>query len=104
MIVIRSLTAAGLALGGAAFWFAVTDAPSTMALPPLAPPMVARSVQLADVSFPLVDPACTDPLCVMSGGSGAATPPRLTSALLAPSTQPLPRAVGTDPLAGVVRV
>jgi hypothetical protein len=53
MIVIRSLTAAGLALGGAAFWFAVTDAPSTTALPPLDPPMVSRSVQLVDVSFPL---------------------------------------------------
>jgi hypothetical protein len=34
MTVVRSLTAAGLALGGAAFWFAVTDAPSTVALPP----------------------------------------------------------------------
>jgi hypothetical protein len=102
MVVVRSVTVAGLALGGAAFWLAVTDSPSTVASRPMDPPTVSRSVQLMNVSSPLVDPSCADPLCVMTGGGAAATPPRLATALLT-TTAPLSLAAGTDPLSAKSR-
>ena len=72
MTVARTLTVAGVALGGAAFWMAaVTDTPSAnTSSPAMTPPSVSREVMLVDTSSSLVDPSCTDPLCVLSGRGG----------------------------------